>query len=79
MQSQDDFSECCVHVLSPTGYQGYKKHFRRGSDDADTEAPSLEGGPVKVKDLAVENSGFELDENDSSEEKNKDPGKNTAL
>lgn len=63
------------------GYQAYKKAFGVGSPDQDSEAPSLEGGDGedKEKDYAVENSAFELDENVSSGEKEKNMNKNTQL
>uniref|UniRef100_A0A3Q3XAF7 Ileal sodium/bile acid cotransporter n=1 Tax=Mola mola TaxID=94237 RepID=A0A3Q3XAF7_MOLML len=60
-----------VAVLFVGGYQLYKKHCHCGSDDADSEAVSLEGGGAKVKDFALENSAFDSDEN-GCEEKNKD-------
>lgn len=65
----------CIRVLSCTGYQAYKKCFERGS--ADGEAPSLEGGSIKGKDYAVENSGFEFD-NGGNEEKNMDISKENS-
>lgn len=62
----------CIHVLSPTGYQLYKKRCQHGSADADSEAPSLEGDQAKVKDYAMENNAFDFDENSSNEVKNRD-------
>lgn len=73
-----DLSDC-VHVLSPTGYQLYKRRCKHGSADADSEAPSLEGDQAKVKDYAMENSAFDFDENGSSKVKNTDNSKNTQM
>lgn len=66
------------HAFSSIGYQLYKKHCHCGSDDADSEAVSLEGGGAKVKDFALENSAFDSDEN-GCKEKNKDISKDTQL
>lgn len=71
-----------IPSCSSTGYQAYKKSCRRSSEDANSEAPSLEAGdgePSKGKDYAVENSAFELDENGNSEEKGGDINRNTQF
>ncbi|XP_038575619.1 ileal sodium/bile acid cotransporter [Micropterus salmoides] len=71
-----------VAVICVGGYQAYKKSCRRSSEDANSEAPSLEAGdgePSKGKDYAVENSAFELDENGNSEEKGGDINRNTQF
>lgn len=63
-----------VAVMSVGGYQLYKKRFGKGSDDTDSETPSIEAGedePEKKKDGAWDNKAFELNENDNCNEKGK--------
>lgn len=69
----------CIHVISLTGYQVYKKRCHHGSDDSDSEAPSLEGDQVKVKDGAVDSSAFEFNEHGSSKKKSQDDINNTKM
>lgn len=59
-------------VPLPAGYQGYKRHCRRGGAEDNGDALSLEDNSEKVKDIAVENGGFEYDEGSTAEEKKKD-------
>ncbi|XP_078119126.1 ileal sodium/bile acid cotransporter [Sander vitreus] len=61
-----------VTVISVGAYQVYKKRCGGGSADADSEAPSLEAGDsdsAKKNSHAVNNSAFELDNDDHSKEK----------
>lgn len=58
-------------LLLPAGYQGYKRHFRRGGAEDDGDALSLEDNSVKVKDIALENGGCEFDDISNTEEKKK--------
>lgn len=68
-----------VCVFSPEGYQLYKKCCGGGSADPDGEAPPLEAGgdPEKAKECALENSGFESEEN--GKQKDVDINSNTKL
>lgn len=59
-------------VVLVGGYRIYKKRCHHGSDDSDSEAPSLEGDQEKVKDGAVDNSAFEFNEYYRSIEKKDD-------
>lgn len=59
-------------VLLPAGYQGYKRHCRRGGAEDNGDALSLEDDSEKVKDIAVENGGFEYDDGSTAEEKKKE-------
>lgn len=59
-------------VLLPAGYQGYKRHCRRGGAEDNGDALSLEDNSEKVKDIAVENGGFAYDDSSTAEEKKKD-------
>lgn len=54
------------------GYQGYKRHCRRGGAEDDGDVPALEDNSEKVKDFALENGVFEYDDSSITEEKKKD-------
>lgn len=60
-----------TRVLLPAGYQGYKRHCRRGGAEDNGDALSLGDNSAKAKDLAVENGVFEYDDG-TTEEKKKD-------
>ncbi|XP_071769095.1 ileal sodium/bile acid cotransporter [Centroberyx gerrardi] len=67
-------------LISVGGYQLYKKFRGPRSSEADSEYPSVEAGdaePPKEKFYALDNVGFECDENGNTEEKGKN--KNTQL
>ncbi|KAK2839421.1 hypothetical protein Q5P01_013161 [Channa striata] len=71
-----------VAVTFVGGYQLYKRLCSCGSEDADSEAPSVEADdtdPVKEKGCALDNRAFEFDENVKSEGKGKSTDKNTQL
>lgn len=65
--------------LLSAGYQGYKKHCRRGGAEDDGEDPSVEENPEKRKEYALENGGFEFEETSATEGQKKDTVYNTDL
>lgn len=66
-------------VVFSAGYQGYKRHCRRGGAEDDSEAPALDENLEKKKDFALENGVFEYDDSSTTEEKKKDTISNTHL
>ncbi|XP_069001625.1 ileal sodium/bile acid cotransporter [Embiotoca jacksoni] len=60
-----------VAVISVGSYRAYRRSCGHGSEDADSEAPSLEDDQTKQKDYALENTAFEFDENRNSDVKDK--------
>uniref|UniRef100_H3DKD7 Ileal sodium/bile acid cotransporter n=2 Tax=Tetraodon nigroviridis TaxID=99883 RepID=H3DKD7_TETNG len=61
-----------VAIIFVGGYQGYKRHCRRGGAEDDGEVPALEDNSEKVKDFGMENGVFRYDESSTTEEKKKD-------